>query len=224
MEINGEIMALLDDKTRQDVQALLADAADNVKILVFTQEYECQFCGETRKIVEEVASLSDKISWEVYDFVGDKEIVEQYNIDKIPAIVILGPKDEDYGVRYYGIPSGYEFSSFLHDIKAVAAGPDGIGLSQATIDALDALKSPIHLQVFVTPTCPYCPQAVTLAHAMAIASENVRADMVEATEFPHLSQRYHVMSVPRTVINEDEYVEGAAPEKVLLEKIQSAIE
>jgi glutaredoxin-like protein len=217
-------MALLDDKARQDVQALLADTADNVKILVFTQEYECQFCAETRQIVEEVAALSNKIAHEVHDFLGDQKIAEKYNVDKIPAIVILGPNDEDYGVRYYGIPSGYEFSAFLHDIKAVAAGPEGVGLSAETIEALNALETPVHLQVFVTPTCPYCPQAVTLAHAMAIASENVRADSVEATEFPHLSQRYNVMAVPRTVINEKDYMEGAAPEVMLLEKIRQAVE
>jgi glutaredoxin-like protein len=217
-------MALLDDKTRQDVKALLADMANEVKILVFTQEFECQFCRETRQIVEEVAALSDRIAWETYDFQGDEEMSQKYNIDKIPAIAILGPKGKDYGVRYYGIPSGYEFSSFLHDIKAVAAGPVGAGLSPATVETLKALASPIHLQVFVTPTCPYCPQAVTLAHAMAIVSPNVRADMVEATEFPHLAQRYRVMGVPRTVINEEDYLEGAAPESMLLEKIRSAVE
>ena len=216
-------MALLDDKTQQDVRAFLADMAGKVKIVVFTQEYECPFCGETRQVVEEVAALSDKISQEVHDLQGDKEAATKYNIDKAPAIAILGPDDVDYGLRYYGIPSGYEFSSFLHDIKAAAAGPDGIGLSAATVAALDALPSPVHLQIFVTPTCPYCPQAVTLAHAMAIASRNVRADAVEATEFPHLSQRYKVFGVPRTVINEDHYLEGAAPEEMLLEKILSAV-
>jgi glutaredoxin-like protein len=217
-------MALLDDKTRQDVKALLADVADEVKILVFTQEFERQFCRETREIVEDVAALSDRITWETYDFQDGQEMTQKYNIDKIPAIVILGPKGKDYGVRYYGIPSGYEFSSFLHDIKAVAAGPAGAGLSPKTVETLNAFTSPIHLQVFVTPTCPYCPQAVTLAHAMAIVSPNVRADMVEATEFPHLAQRYRVMGVPRTVINEEDYLEGAAPEAMLLEKIRSAVE
>ena len=53
---------------------------------MFTQEMECQYCRETRQISEEVASLSDNISVEVYDFVRDQEIVEQYNINKIPAL------------------------------------------------------------------------------------------------------------------------------------------
>jgi alkyl hydroperoxide reductase subunit AhpF len=75
----------------------------------------------------------------------------------------------------------------------------------------------------VTPTCPYCPRAVILAHHMAFASQRVTADMVEATEFPELSARYHVMGVPRSVINENVHQEGAVPEPMLLAKLREAL-
>jgi glutaredoxin-like protein len=213
-------MALLDDKTRNEVESLLAEMAGPAHVLVFTQEFECQYCADTREIIDEIAGLSDQISVDVYDLVDDSEVAEKYGVDKIPALVMLGANDADYGVRYYGIPSGYEFSSLLHDLKAVAAGPDATELSTDTLAYLDSLEAPLHLQVFVTPTCPYCPQAVVMAHAMAIASPNVRADMVEATEFPHLSMKYSVMGVPRTVINEVEFVEGAVPEQMLLDAVR----
>lgn len=216
-------MPLLDERTRRDVQALLEDMAGPIRLIMFTQDFECQFCRETRQIAEEVAALSDRIALDVYDFEKDKDKAEAYNIDKIPAIVILGEGDHDYGVRYYGIPSGYEFSSFLHDIKAVAAGPQASPLSEETRGYLSNLQKDVHLQVFVTPTCPYCPRAVVLAHAMAIASDRVRADMVEATEFPHLAMKYNVMGVPLTVINDREFVEGAVPEPMLLEALKSAL-
>ena len=61
-----------------------------------------------------------------------------------------------------------------------------------------------------------------LAHQLAFASDKVTADMVEVSEFPHLGQRYNVMGVPRTVINEDIFIEGAAPEAMLLEKLKAA--
>ena len=80
-----------------------------------------------------------------------------------------------------------------------------------------------YLQVFVTPTCPYCPQAVRLAHKLAMESELITADMVEAIEFPHLSNKYHVHGVPRTVINETFHQEGAVPEPLLLAKLQEAV-
>lgn len=124
-----------------------------VKLVMFTQAFECQFCAETRQIVEEVAELSDKISAEIYDFVDDKALADSYNVDKIPAIAILraeNGEDQDYGIRFYGIPSGYEFTSIIEDILDVSKGDSG--LQPRTREALAELTEPVHLQVFITPT------------------------------------------------------------------------
>jgi glutaredoxin-like protein len=141
-------MPLLDEKTREEVAAELADLEKPVKLVMFTQDFECQFCKETRELCEEVAELSDQISVEVYDFVTDKDKADEYGVDKIPAIVVVGAKD--YGVRFFGIPSGYEFMSVLDGIKTVAAGK--VELMPETLAFLGELKEPLHLQVFVTPT------------------------------------------------------------------------
>jgi glutaredoxin-like protein len=215
-------MTLLDEKTRKDIKALFEDLAGPVKMVVFTQEFECQYCRETRELIEEIGALSDLIDVEVLDFQENGDRAGELGIDKIPAIALLGDDNRDYGVRYYGIPSGYEFSSLIHDIKAVAAGPEAVPLDGDTLAFLESLERDVHLQVFVTPTCPYCPRAVVLAHHLAYASDKVTADMVEVTEFPHLGNRYNVMGVPRTVINDDTYIEGAAPEQMLLEKLKAA--
>lgn len=213
-------MPLLNDEIRQEVAAILADLPGPVRLVMFTQRFECEYCAETRQLVEEVAALSDRITAEIYDFQADREKAEELAIDKIPAIAVIGA--QDYGVRFYGIPSGYEFTSFLHAIRSVAAGhPE---LSEATLQALAEIRDPVHIQVFVTPTCPYCPQAVILAHQMAIASPLIRADMVEALEFPHLAMKYQVMGVPRTVINETVHIEGAAPESMVVAKVREALD
>lgn len=216
-------MALLSEKDQEHLRGEFAKLNHPVKLVVFTQEFECQFCRETHQIAEEVASLSDNVTLEVYDFVADKDIADKYNVDKIPATLIMLDKDEpvDFGIRYFGIPSGYEFSSLVHDIMMVGEGDSG--LSEQTKTWLSDLAEPVHMQVFVTPTCPYCPQAVLLAHKMAMESELVTADMVEATEFPQLSMKYNVMGVPRTVINESVFMEGAAPEQMLRFKMQEAV-
>lgn len=216
-------MSLLKDEDRQYLLKEFESLPAPVELVVFTQDTECQYCRETRMIVEEVAGLSDKISVQVYDLVKDKAVAEQYQIDKIPATVVMrgGDTPKDYGIRYYGIPAGYEFSSLIEDIQMVSRGESG--LSEATKSQLAELKTPLHLQVFVTPTCPYCPQAVRLAHQLALESDLVRADMVEAIEFPHLSMKYHVQGVPRTVINETVHLEGAAPEPMLWNKILEAV-
>ena len=145
-------MALLREEDRNHLIKEFEALQDPVKLLMFTQELECQYCRETRMIAEEVAALSDAISLEVYNFVTDKEVAEQYNIDKIPAIAVLrgGDEPKDYGIRYYGIPSGYEFSSLIEDIMMISQGESG--LSEATKQQLKDLTKPVHLQVFVTPT------------------------------------------------------------------------
>jgi glutaredoxin-like protein len=142
-------MPLLQDKDKEAVKTQFQEELVNpVKLVNFTQALECQFCAETHQLVEEVAALSDKIELEVYNFAIDKEKVEEYGVDKIPAIAIIGEKD--YGVRYYGIPSGYEFSSLVEDIIDVSKGE--VELLPATREALLGITEPLHFQVFVTPT------------------------------------------------------------------------
>ncbi|MCS6843079.1 MAG: thioredoxin family protein [Caldilineales bacterium] len=216
-------MALLSEKDAKAVREMLAAAVtEPVKLVMFTQEFECAYCRETRQILEELAELSPLLAVEVHDFEAEKALAEAYGVDKIPAIAVLragkdGQPDKDYGIRFFGIPSGYEFVSLLEAIKLVGGAP--LSLSQKTLDKLAQLQQPLHIQVFVTPTCPYCPRAVVLAHQLAFASDKVRADMVEATEFPHLSYKYQVMGVPRTVINETIHIEGAVPEAMLVARL-----
>jgi glutaredoxin-like protein len=216
-------MALLKEQDRQYLIKEFERLKDPVEILMFTQEMECQYCRETHMIVDEIADLSDAITVEIHDFIADKELAEQYGIDKIPAIAILrgGDEPKDYAIRYYGIPSGYEFSSLIEDVMMVSQGESG--LSEATKAQVAVLTKPVHLQVFVTPTCPYCPRAVRLAHQLAVESDLIRADMVEAIEFPHLSMKYQVQGVPRTVINETVHIEGAVPEPMLMARFKEAV-
>lgn len=214
-------MPLMDQDTQNQVRDLLAVLKSPVTLHLFTQEFECGYCKETRQIVEEVAELSDLVTLQVHDFVKDEELVQAMKIDKIPAVAVAGKDGKDHGIRFYGIPSGYEFTSLIETL--IMVGTQAMELDTKTLAFLEKLDQPLHLQVFVTPTCPYCPSAVVLAHQLAFASDKVTADMVEVTEFPHLGQRYSVMGVPRTVINEKTYIEGAAPETMLLEKLKAAV-
>jgi glutaredoxin-like protein len=141
-------MTMLEDKDREEVRKQLEDLADPVRLLMFTQTIECQFCAQTRALVEEVASLSDRLEAVIYNFITDREEAEKYGVDKIPAIAVVGEKD--YGVRLFGIPAGYEFAALLEAIKMVSSGESG--LSDATKEALAEIDQPVHLQVFVTPT------------------------------------------------------------------------
>jgi glutaredoxin-like protein len=141
-------MPLLNDEIAGQVKEQLADLAGPVQMIMFTQEFECQFCAETRQLVEEVAGLSDQLTAEIYNFVTDREKADELGIDKIPAIAVVGA--EDYGVRFYGIPAGYEFTSLIHAIRTVADGKPE--LSEEGQQILAGLTEPVHMQVFITPT------------------------------------------------------------------------
>jgi glutaredoxin-like protein len=206
-------MSMLKEEDKEEVRKQLAELVSPVQLVMFTQTIECEFCEETRELVEEVASLSDQVEAVIYNFVTDKDKADDYGVDKIPAIAVIGEKD--YGVRFYGIPAGYEFASLIEAIKMVSVGQ--AELSDATREALAQIDEPVHFQVFVTPTCPYCPITVVLAHKMAIENDYITADMVEATEFPHLAINYQVRGVPRTVINQTNFVEGMVPEALMVQ-------
>ncbi len=139
---------LLGDREREIVKGKLVDLAGPVRLVMFTQEIECEYCRDTRDMVQQVADLADQVTAEIYNFVTDKEKAEELGVDKIPAIAVIGA--QDYGVRFYGIPGGYEFAALLEAISDVAAGDSG--LAPETRQFLADLPEDVHLQVFTTPT------------------------------------------------------------------------
>jgi glutaredoxin-like protein len=140
-------MPILKEPDRNEVRKRLAGIEHPVKLLMFTQEHECQFCAQTRELVEEVASLSDKLTLTVHDFVGDAAVAQEYGVDKIPAIVVMGEKD--YRIRFFGIPAGYEFPTLIEAILDV--GRRDPKLSPDWSQLLERVDRPVHLQVLVTP-------------------------------------------------------------------------
>jgi glutaredoxin-like protein len=145
--------SLLDQSVMDQVQEIFSDLKEPVQLLFFGRGNDCEYCEDTRHLVEEVADLSDKIHLNIYDLDEDHEIASQYKVDKAPGMVIAGRDGDqilDYGIRFAGIPSGHEFSSLIHDLILVS-GRDS-GLNQRTRDHLNNLDKPLFMQVFVTPT------------------------------------------------------------------------
>ncbi len=214
-------MGLISKEDKEYIREVFSSKLTNpVTIMVFVSEKSpCEYCKDTVELVNEVSSLSDKLSVEVYSLEKDGEIVRTYKIDKVPAITFRG--ERVYNIRFFGIPSGYEFSAFIDDIIDVSRGSSR--LSPLTKSKLKEIDKSVHIQVFVTPTCPYCPRAVRLAHQFAIENDNITGDMIEAMEFPELANKYGVMSVPHVVINEKFEFIGAYPEPQFLQQVLRAL-
>ena len=207
-------MSLLPDDKKEQLRAEFKEKlVDPVHLIMFTQEVECRFCSDTRTLVQEMATLSDKISVDVFDFVKDVDKAQQYGIDKIPALAVIGKID--YGVRIFGIPYGYELSTLVEAIENVSRGTTD--LNDKTKEIIKDIKTPVHIQVFVTLTCPHCPVAAAIAHKLAIESPMIRADVIDAQEFPALAQKYGVIGVPKIIINEKVEFTGAFNEDMFAE-------
>lgn len=212
-------MGMITDKDREFLKEAFSDRLrTDVTLLFFTREEGCMYCKETKAFLEELVSLSDKLVLQSYDIAEHPEEAQRHGIDKVPAIKLLG--ENDHGVRYFGIPMGLEFTVFVEDIIDVSWGTSD--MDPETMSNILPIDVPLHIQVFISPTCAYCPQMVRAAHKFAILNPSITADMVEMTEFPDLVQKYDVMGVPRTIINEEFSVEGAYPERAFSEYVKMA--
>lgn len=211
-------MTFMDENTAAEVKKRLGELTGPVKIVYFKENLLCHTCGPAEDFYKEVAALSDKISLEVYNRVTDAEKAAAYGVSLTPAAVIEGPAGAR--VRFYGIPAGYEFVSLLEALKNSASQPST--LQAETLAAVGALTAPVTIKVFVTPSCPYCPPAVVLAHKFALASPHITAEMVEASEFQDLAAKYEVSGVPHIVVNEKLSLVGAQPESAMLAAVLQA--
>ena len=144
---------LLNDDIQKQVREALAPMKEPVHVLFFGSKQNCDYCDDTRQLLEEVTALSDKLSLSVHDIDADASIAAQHNVDKTPGLVIAAKDGEtitDYGIRFAGIPAGHEFSSLIQDFLIVSVRDSG--LSAATREQLKSLQTPVLLQVFATPT------------------------------------------------------------------------
>lgn len=221
-------MSLISPEDQHTLRKLFEGLEADVTITNFTQResllsvpgQECDYCQETRELLEEVTALSEKLHLDTKDFVRDKQAADRLGVRRIPAFVLQGRARGK--VRYFGIPAGYEFSTLIEDVIDVSRGTTN--LSDTTRQILATVEQDLHIQVFVTPTCPYCPRAARLAHKLAIENEHITADVVEVSEFIDMAQHYRVQGVPKTVVNERIEMVGALPEPRFMQQLFAALD
>lgn len=173
-----------------------------------------------QQVLEEVAELSPLITLKVVQYSVVDDAVAEFKITHVPSVVVQGA-DATRPMLYIGTPLGYEFMTLIDDIVDASQGKTR--LSAETIAALEKLTEPASIKVFVTPSCPHCPVAARLAQQFGMVNPLIRAEVVEANEFPDLSDQYLVSSVPKSVINEDQEVIGGMPENAYLEEFLAAV-
>lgn len=211
-------MQLLNDEVRSQLEAVFETMEKDVTIALFTQEGTCETCQETDGFLEELAATSQHLHLKKYDLNNDVEIAEKFNVKMVPSIVLLDHEERYQRIKFNGIPAGHEINSFIKGIMEVS----GVGapLTHDVMNRLSAVKEPVNIKVFVTLGCPHCAGAVEKAHKLALASEQIDAEMVEAQTFGGLSEKFNVSSVPKIVINDQYEFVGNQPLETFLEEIE----
>ena len=152
-------MTFISTEQQQQIRTVLEEMTSPVKLVHFTQEINVEHTRETRELLGELSALSEKLSLDIYNLQTDREKAAEWKVERVPSTAVAGTeeskagKDEgekDFGIRFYGFPMGYEFSSLVEAILSVSKGDSGLGA--ASRETLKKITKPLHLEVFVTPT------------------------------------------------------------------------
>jgi glutaredoxin-like protein len=206
-----------------------AELTSRVRIDFFTQKpstiyvpgrQDCMYCKEAQLLMEELASLSARISLTVHDIEDGQALAKTLGVDKVPGIVIRGQTNRP--MRFFGMPSGTAFPGFVDTLIDAATGK--VDLSPATIRQLRKLKDDVRLQVLMTTGCQYSPALVRLATKLALQTNRIKLDVIEVAEFPSVIQRYNVRLVPTTVIEDKVALPGTMDEAMLVETLLQVVE
>jgi glutaredoxin-like protein len=212
----------LDEKTQAQVREMLAPIQTPVEVVLFITaglELPGQEVGlqrETLGLLREVVALNPNLSLEQRSLHADPE-AQALGLSHAPTILLREKGSQRHNIRFLGLPAGYEFSTLIEALLMLGTGETKLGeKSQAD---LQKVASPVRMQAFVTPTCPYCPQAVLATYRLAYHNPHIIAEGVDASEFPTLSRRYNISGVPDTIISgvTQQRVLGGQLDRVFLE-------
>lgn len=202
----------------EDVKKVLQDAfrqlRDAVAIEVYTKEgVNDMFNDFTVDLIKTMSELTDKIKATYYK-IGDEQS-QKRNILRSPTVLVAPDK---YNIRYTGAPAGEEGRSIVMAIIMASTGQTI--LTDDSKKRLQRLKEKREIKVFVSPTCPYCPQQVLDAVSVALEKKDlVSVEVIEIYENKDLAQKYAAMSVPKTFVGETLIASGLKPEEVFVESV-----
>jgi glutaredoxin-like protein len=210
-------MAIFNEEIQKQLTDMLGNFPRRVRIAFFGSDNGCRSCKDTLQFMTEFAALHENLELDVYDMEVDRDYAAELGVDKVPSMVVLDSDSQDFGMRFYGIPAGYEIHSLISAVREMGGIPADLPVEIE--ERISKLDKDVHIRVFVTPTCPYCPGAVITGHRLAMLNKRIKADMIEANTFPEESAKYGVRGVPKIVINDTHEFVGSQPITKFLETI-----
>ena len=209
--------AFISGDSKKIIKKELENLKDPVSILLFTSEEENKPFNEfSIRLFTELSLISDKILPK-FEKIGSG-LSKKHNVTRSPTIVIQPDK---YNIRLTGAPAGEELRALLLTLLMVSTG--FTVLSDASKKRLSDLKDKRNIKVFISPTCPYCPQQVVTAIAAAIEKAGlITTEIIDIYENKDLATKYNAFSVPQVFIDDHLVGLGLQPEEVFIEEVMTA--
>ncbi len=198
----------------QQLRKTFASLPREIPLLLFSQRgKEDVFVDACRQVVRAFRGLTDKITLKEYNL--EHELAAKYKVDSSPTLLI---DPNRYNIRWLGAPMGEEGRSFLEAMLLIGSGKSGMG--EQSLKVIERLDSPRQVKIFVSPTCPYCPQQVVNGLKAAIERpELVSLEIIDIQCRPDLADQYGAQSVPQAYANDVLIGQGAQQEEVFLSSL-----
>lgn len=209
---------LIAEDARKLLQKDFSQLQEPVTIIAFLSDGEENkpFNEYSKKLLTELSEISGKIIPK-FEAIGG-ELSKKYNVTRTPTLLI---QPEKYNIRLTGAPAGEEARTFMISILMASLGTSI--LSDASKKRLTDLKDKRNVKVFMSPTCPYCPQQAVTAIAAAIEKPGiVTAEIIEIYENRDLAIKYNAFSVPQVFIDDQIVGQGLQPEELFIEEVVTA--
>ncbi|MDJ0985548.1 MAG: FAD-dependent oxidoreductase [Desulfobacterales bacterium] len=203
----------------QQLKATFDQLPNDIPLYLFTAKgHEDVFTHANREVIRAFRQLTDKITLREHDM--DHELAKKWNVTHSPTLVIA---PEKFAIHWLGAPMGEEARTFLEILILIGLGQSQ--LSDQALKVLNKIDADRHIKIFVSPTCPYCPQqAINAVKAAIEMPDKISVEIIDIQSEPELADQYSAQSVPQAYANDVLIGQGAQPEEVFilsLEKLEA---
>jgi len=213
--MDSQAAAVNQDQFMRQLKQTFEKLPNDIPIYMFVERGRDDIFAQTnRQIVRAFRELTSKITFREHPM--DHELARKWDVDRSPSLLIA---PERVNIRWIGAPLGEEGRIFLETLIFVGLGKSN--LNEQTLKVLTKIDTPRRVKVFVSATCPYCPQqAVNAIRAAIERPDMVSVEIVDIQSAPDLADQYAAHSVPQTFANDILIGQGAQSEEVFALSLQ----
>lgn len=204
-----------EEKVNDLLKAVFDLLPRKVELLLFTGPGRNEpYCEAARKVLGSLAGLSDKIGFREFDL--KHELAAKYKVQYTPTL-ILDP--DQVNIRWLGVPLGHETEPFFQALNMI--GHQNSRLGDQSLKVLKSINEPRHIKLFVSLTCPYCPQQARNALQAAVERpEFISLEIIDVQAMPELADQYQAFGTPLVFANEKLIAKGAQPEELFMASLK----